>query len=88
MKKSIRQFLLCLLLLIATAIPAVAKLVTLTWDQNTEPEVIGYNVYYRADTPTFPFEGTDLFEGDSPIFVEGPTTTSLAMDLPENGSIY
>ncbi len=75
-------------MLIATVTQCSAQNVTLAWDQNTEPEVAGYNIYYRTDTPAFPFNGTSLSEGSSPIFVDVSTTTSLTLDLPEDGSIY
>ena len=88
MKKSIKLFSLCIILLIATTIPAIAQLATLAWDQNTQPEVIGYKVYYQVDSPTFPFNGTTLLEGTSPITVNGSTTTSLTVDLPNDGNIY
>ena len=86
MLKSIKLLLL-LLLLIATAIPAAAKTVTLAWDASSSAEIENYKVYYRTDTPTFPFNGTNLSEGASPIVVNG-STFSLAIDLPEDGSIY
>ena len=75
-------------MLIAVATQASAKDATLVWDPNTEPEVVGYNIYYRTDTPTLPFNGTSLSEGASPIFVDGSANTALTLDLPEDGSIY
>ena len=75
-------------MLIATVSQAPAQYVTLAWDQNSEPEVVGYNIYYRTDTPTLPFNGTSLSEGASPIFVDGLANTALTLDLPEDGSIY
>ena len=83
----IKSFLLLLLLLIATAIPAAAKTVTLDWVPSPSAGIDSYKVYYRTDTPTFPFNGTSLSEGASPIVVDG-STTSLAVDLPEDGSVY
>ena len=77
-----------MLMLIAVATQASAKDATLVWDPNTEPEVVGYNIYYRTDTPTLPFNGTSLSEGASPIFVDGSATTSLTLVLPEDSSLY
>ena len=77
-----------MLVLIATVSQVSAQYVTLAWDQNTEPEVVGYNIYYRTDTPTLPFNGTSLSEEASPIFVDGTANTALTLDLPEDGSIY
>ena len=75
-------------MLIATVIPVSAQIATLVWDQNTEPEVVGYKIYYRTDTPTFPFNGTSLSEGASPIAVDGSANTSLPVDLPDDGKVY
>jgi hypothetical protein len=88
MKKSTKFLSLCILMLIATVIPVSAQNVTLDWDQNTEPEVVGYKIYYRTDTPTFPFNGTSLSEGASPIAVDGSANTSLPIDLPDDGNVY
>jgi hypothetical protein len=88
MKKSTKPILLCFMFLIATVITAAAQQATLSWDPNTEPEVVGYNVYYRTDTATFPFNGTTLPEGASPITILGSDATALTVDLPDDGSIY
>lgn len=88
MKNSIKLLSLCIFLFIASVSQASAQNVTLAWDQNIEPEVVGYNIYYRTDTPTLPFNGTSLSEGASPIFVDGSANTALTLDLPEDGSIY
>ena len=88
MKNSIKLLSLSIFLFIATVSQASAQNVTLTWDQNIEPEVVGYNLYYRTDTPTFPFNGTSLLEGASPIVVDGLTNTSLPIDLPDDGNVY
>jgi len=88
MKKATKFLSLCLLALISTVIPVSAQTAILVWDQNIEPDVIGYKVYYRTGTPTFPFDGVGLSEGASPIAVDGSTTTSLAIDLPDDGKVY
>lgn len=88
MKKSIKTCLLCLQLLIITAMPVAAESATLTWDQNTEPEVVGYKIYYQTNAPDFPFNGTNLLEGPSPIIVDGSANTSLLINLPEDDNIY
>ena len=58
-----------MLMLIAVATQASAKDATLVWDPNTEPEIVGYNIYYRTDTPTLPFNGTNLSEVASSILL-------------------
>lgn len=88
MKKITQLLALIIFLLVATVMHATAQSVTLVWDQNIEPEVVGYQIYYRTENPTFPFNGTDLKEGPSPIIVEGSSNTSLTLDLPEDGSLY
>ena len=40
-------------MLIATVSQASANNVTWAWDKKTEHEVVGYNTYYRTDTPDF-----------------------------------
>ena len=75
-------------LLITLVSQAPAQTVTLVWDQNLEPDVTGYKIYYRTDSPTFPFMGTTLTEGASPILVKGSATTALTLNLPEDGSLY
>jgi MYXO-CTERM domain-containing protein len=45
---------------------ATAATVTLAWDANTEPEVIGYKIYYDTDSG-HPYEGTQANEGPSPV---------------------
>jgi hypothetical protein len=88
MKKTVKPYLLCLLLLIATAMPVSAKTATLIWDPSPSFGTAGYNIYYRTYTPTFPFKGTSLSEGASPVVVNGSAVTSLVIELPEDGDIY
>jgi hypothetical protein len=42
--------------------------VTLAWDANTEPDLIGYKIYYDT-SPGDPYYGTDADQGISPITV-------------------
>lgn len=77
-----------MLLLITVVSQAPAQTITLVWDQNLEPDVTGYKIYYRTDSPTLPFMGTTLTEGASPILVKGSATTALMLNLPEDGSLY
>jgi len=88
MNFSLKSISLILLYLAVSALNVAAQSATLTWDPNNEPEVTGYNIYYRTDTPTFPFNGTTLAEGPSPIYVAGADSTSLTVDLPNDGKIY
>jgi hypothetical protein len=62
----------------------------LTWDQSPSSGVSGYKIYYRINTSNFntPFVGTSLSQGVSPIVVQGSSTTSITLDIPEDGNIY
>lgn len=81
-------FLLLHFLFVFTLIPSIVISATLNWDPSSEPEVTGYNIYYRTEAPSFPFNGTALPEGDSPIYVEGATSTSLDITIPDDGNVY
>ncbi len=58
-------------LIFCLAIPAYAIDVTLQWDANTESNLAGYKVYYRAGSSgggiLANYSGTGANEGDSPI---------------------
>jgi hypothetical protein len=41
--------------------------VTLAWSANTEPNLAGYYIYYKSGTSGPPYNGTGVYEGDSPI---------------------
>ena len=60
--------------------------VTLQWDANTEPDLLGYKIYYDEDSGA-PYNGTDITEGISPIVIylkdqkpEGETGFELTDD--------
>ena len=50
----------------------------LAWDANTEPDIAGYNVYYKEDSSSLPFNGIGSTEGASPINVHDQTTTTIS----------
>jgi hypothetical protein len=52
--------------------------ITLQWDANEEPDLAGYNVYYKPGSSGPPYNGTGATEGDSPINVGNVTQTSLS----------
>lgn len=58
--------------------PAFAKDLTLAWDANPEPGVIGYRVYYNNGSSSLPLNGIDAAEGPSPIDVKGQLTVTLS----------
>jgi hypothetical protein len=76
------------LFLLGTVNISFAKDITLVWDPSPSPNIAGYNVYYQVNTSSFPFNGTELSEGASPINVGGPETSSLTINLPEDDNIY
>ena len=42
--------------------------VTLQWDANTEPDLVGYKIYYDVDAGS-PYDGGGAAEGNSPIVI-------------------
>jgi hypothetical protein len=51
--------------------------VSLQWDTETDTSVVGYNVYYQADSSTQPFSGTGATNGASPINVQNQTSATI-----------
>jgi hypothetical protein len=52
--------------------------VQVQWDANPEPNVAGYKVYYKADSPVLPFNGTGAAEGASPLDVHNQTSADIS----------
>lgn len=87
MTLSIRHLLLSFLLLFLLIGQSQAKDITLAWDKNPEPEVVGYKVYYKAESSVAPLEGWGALEGDSPVVV-GNLTTAKISGLMDNQTYY
>lgn len=51
--------------------------VSLQWDPNTEPDIGGYKIYYKADNADLPFTGVGAQNGDSPVDTGKVTTFSI-----------
>lgn len=51
--------------------------ITLEWDPNTEPDIAGYKIYYKAASPELPLDGTGAEEGPSPVDVKENTRAVL-----------
>jgi len=65
---------LCIFTLIAVTIISPTSLafaadVTLAWAANTESDLSGYYIYYKTGTSGAPYNGTGVYEGNSPIKV-------------------
>jgi chitinase len=71
------SFLLIFVYFFIPVVSADARDVVLQWDANMEPDLAGYKVYYQADSPTAPFNGTGAVQGSSPIDVKNQTTTTI-----------
>lgn len=69
-------FLMLRLLMVQTA--CFAETVSLSWDANTESDLAGYKVYYKADSSSLPFDGTGAVEGASPVDVYNLTAATVS----------
>jgi fibronectin type 3 domain-containing protein len=70
------------LLFMAGNSTSFAATVTLSWDANNEPDLRGYKVYYKADSPLLPFNGVGAAEGLSPVDAHNQTTATInGLDL-------
>jgi len=76
-----------LTLLFSFAAPTYAQDVTLEWDANTEPDLAGYNVYYKTGSSGPPYNGTGATEGNSPIDVGNVTQFTLT-GLPDGVTYF
>jgi hypothetical protein len=55
-----------------------ATTVALSWNPNTEPDIAGYKVYYKADSSSLPFNGIGAVEGSSPIEALKQTSVNIS----------
>lgn len=87
MTLSIHHLLLSMLLLFLLIGQSQAKDITLAWDKNPEMDVVGYKVYYKAESSAMPLNGWGATEGDSPI-VLGNLTSAKLSGLMDNQTYY
>jgi len=66
---------------------ALARDITLTWDENPEADIEGYRVYYKAGSSSLPLDGVTAAEGASPIDVQDNVIATLT-DLPDGQICY
>lgn len=78
MQKKLSLLFSVLFLFVSLApVSALAKNLTLAWDANTEADVVGYKLYYKADSSSAPLNGTGAIEGPSPIDIGNATAATL-----------
>ena len=82
-----KKFALILLVLFSPLVTASAENVTLSWDPSPTPDVAGYKVYYKENSPSLPFDGVGLAEGPSPVDVGNQLSATLT-GLPENSTFF
>jgi hypothetical protein len=88
MTRKVFQFLTVLFLVCAVVpSPVLAKTLALAWDANAEADVVGYKLYYKADSSAAPLNGTGAIEGPSPINI-GKTTTATLTGLADDRVHY
>lgn len=61
--------------------------VLLTWDLNPDISTVGYKAYYKKDTLSLPFDGTDAAQGNSPIDVHNNNVVGFN-GLDNNAKYY
>jgi len=67
---------------------SASETIELIWDAVEDPSVAGYLVYYDADGPEAPYDGTGALEGDSPIRIEGSDAHSLVLHGLQEETLY
>jgi hypothetical protein len=76
-RKYLGGLLLTFICYISSVVSAQARDVVLQWNANTESDLAGYKVYYKADSAATPFNGTGCVQGSSPVDVKKQTSTTL-----------
>ena len=60
---------ICVCFVLLTPAVSQSAEVTLAWDANSDPNLAGYNLYYKTDAGGAPYNGTGAVEGASPITI-------------------
>ena len=75
--KSFLAMTFALVIFLAGQATCLATNVSLQWDPDTDPNVVGYKVYYQADSSSQPFNGTGATNGASPVNVQNLTSATV-----------
>jgi hypothetical protein len=69
MKKEIFNIIASIVFILLFSFPSTTRAadITLAWDANPEDNVGGYKLYYKTGSPGPPYNGTDAYQGPSPI---------------------
>jgi hypothetical protein len=71
-------FLPYLFVLVGFPVSVWAMSVSLAWDPSPSPDVSGYRLYYKSGHSGAPYDGTDAYEGPSPIDVGNSTNCAVS----------
>jgi hypothetical protein len=71
-----KLFTLAMAITLLIVAPAIADQVTLDWSDNTEPDLAGYKIYYKA-------KGAADFDRDNPVY-DG-TASQAVVTVPGDG---
>lgn len=77
-KRMVFVWIACVWLVAVMSSAVFARTVTLAWDPNTEPDIAGYKIYYRAGDATLPLNGTGAAEGPSPVDIGMKLSATLS----------
>ena len=86
-------FLLSIIFLLSSMVNAHAASVNLAWDKNPNTSVVGYKIYYKANSAGAPYTGTGLEQGVSPITfktssLSDPNNPQVSLSGFEAGRTY
>ncbi len=76
--KSTQMIISILSSLVWVAVASATTNVQLQWDPNTESDLAGYKIYYKADSSAMPLNGTGATEGSAPIDVHNQTSATVS----------
>ena len=64
--------------IISVQLNSFATTVTLQWDPVADTSIVGYKVYYQADSSVQPFAGAGATQGNSPVDASKQTTATIS----------